>query len=75
VTKGYKLFQGILSKSDEKSDSGFNLVDAEFQDVNEYEGQTYKAYVKNETLVGWLDVHLDAVSPDYIDNLNPKTAE
>lgn len=75
VTKGYKLFQGIVSKSDEKGERGFNWVDAEFQGVNEYEGHTYKVYVKNENIVGWFDGQLDAVSPDYIYNLNPKTGE
>jgi len=75
VTKGYKLFQGIVSNSDEKGERGFNWVDAEFQGVNEYKGHTYKVYVKNENIVGWLDGQLDAVSPDYIYNLNPKTGE
>jgi DUF917 family protein len=75
VTKGYKLFQGIVSKSDEKGERGFNWVDAEFQGVNEYEGHSYKVYVKNENIVGWPDGQLDAVSPDYIYNLNPKTGE
>ncbi|MBT8115540.1 MAG: DUF917 domain-containing protein [Arenicella sp.] len=75
VTKGYKLFQGIVSKSDEKGDRGFNWVDAEFEGVNEYQGHTYKLYVKNENIVGWFDDQLDAVSPDYIYNLSPETGE
>ena len=32
-------------------------------------------YVKNENLVGWLDGQLDAMSPDYIYNLDPATGE
>lgn len=75
VTKGYKLFQGIVTKSDANGDRGFNWVDVEIKGVNEFKGQTYKVYVKNENIVGWLDGELDAISPDYIYNLDPKTGE
>lgn len=75
VANGYKLFQGIVTKSDERGDRGFNWVEAEFRGVDEYQGHTYKVYVKNENIVAWLDNEIDAVSPDYIYNLNPETGE
>lgn len=75
VSGGYKLFEGIVTKNEEEGDRGFNWVNAELQGINEYEGQTYKIYVKNENIVTWLDGELDAVSPDYIYNLNPATGE
>ena len=75
VTNGYKLFQGMVTKSDEKGERGFNWVDVEIEGTNEFAGQTYKVFVKNENIVGWLDGKLDAVSPDYIYNLDPKTGE
>ena len=75
VTNGYKLFQGIVTQSNEKGDRGFNWVDVEIKGTNEFAEQTYKVFVKNENIVGWLDGKLDAVSPDYIYNLDPKTGE
>lgn len=75
VANGYKLFEGVVTKSDENGDRGFNWVEAEFEGVNEYAGQSYKVYVKNENIVAWLDGELDAISPDYIYNLDPDTGE
>lgn len=75
VSGGYKLFEGIVTKNEEEGDRGFNWVNAELEGINEYEGQTYKIYVKNENIVTWLDGELDAISPDYIYNLNPDTGE
>jgi len=75
VAKGYMLFQGKVTKSDEQGDRGFNWVDVELQGINEYEGHTYKIFVKNENIVSWLDDQVDVMSPDYIYNLNPTTGE
>lgn len=75
VADGYKLFEGVVTKSDERGDRGFSWVQAEFEGVDEFAGRHYKVYVKNENLVTWLDGALDAVSPDYIYNLNPDTGE
>lgn len=75
VSGGYKLFQGVVTKSDERGDRGFNWVDVELDGVGEYAGRTYKVFVKNENIVAWLDDELDAISPDYIYNLNPETGE
>ena len=75
ASNGYKLFQGIVTKSDERGDRGFNWVDVEIRGTQEYTGHTYKVFVKNENIVSWLDDELDAISPDYIYNLNPETGE
>lgn len=75
VSGGYKLFEGVVTKNEENGDRGFNWVDAELTGTGDYEGQTYKIYVKNENIVTWLDGELDAISPDYIYNLNPETGE
>ena len=75
VAGGYSLFQGIVTRSDENGDRGFNWVDVEMRGVDEFEFHTYKIYVKNENIVGWLDDQVDAMSPDYIYNLNPETGE
>jgi DUF917 family protein len=75
VAGGYKLFEGVVTRSDDRGDRGFNWVEAEFRGVNEFEGNSYRIYVKNENIVGWLNGEVDAVSPDYIYNLDPKTGE
>ena len=75
LTGGYKLFQGIVTRSDQRGDRGFSWTDAELDGVDEFEGHTYEIFVKNENIVSWLDGELDAISPDYIFNLNPETGE
>ena len=75
VTGGYKLFQGIVTRSDQRGDRGFSWTDAELTGVGEFEGHTYEIFVKNENIVSWLDGELDVASPDYIFNLDPETGE
>jgi DUF917 family protein len=72
---GYKLFEGVVTKATDKGDRGFNWVEAEFEGVDEFAGQSYRVYVKNENIVGWLDGELNAMAPDYIYNLDPDTGE
>ena len=38
-----------------------------------WQGHSYKIFVKNENIVTWLDGKPDAMSPDFISNLDPKT--
>lgn len=73
VSGGYKLFEGVVRRAEDKGDRGFNWVEAEFDGVGEYAGRSYRVFVKNENIVGWLDGELNAVSPDYIYNLDPDT--
>ena len=75
VSGGYKLFEGVVTKATDKGDRGFNWVEAEFEGVNEFAGRSYRVYVKNENIVGWLDGELNAMAPDYIYNLDPDTGE
>ena len=73
ASSGYKLFQGLVTKSDEKGDRGFNWIDVEISGTDDFSGKTYKVFVKNENIIGWLDGQIDAMSPDYIYNLDPTT--
>ena len=75
VSSGYKLFQGLVTKSDEKGDRGFNWIDVAISGTEDFTGKTYEVFVKNENIIGWLDGEIDAMSPDYIYNLDPKTGE
>ncbi len=73
VSHGYKLFQGRVSKADEKGERGFTWWDVELAGVNQYAGHTYRVWVKNENIVSWLDGQPDVMSPDLLYNLDPKT--
>ncbi|MEM7568233.1 MAG: DUF917 domain-containing protein [Pseudomonadota bacterium] len=75
VSGGTKLFEGVVSKTRERGERGFNWVEADFKGTGAFEGRTYTVYVKNENIVGWLDGTLSAMSPDYIYNLDPDTGE
>jgi DUF917 family protein len=75
VSHGYKLFEGKVEKSDIKGDRGFNWGDVELKGTGSYEGHTYKVFVKNENIIAWLDGKPDAMSPDFISNLDPHTGD
>lgn len=75
VSGGYQVFEGVVSKSEERGDRGFNWVEAEFEGTGEFAGKHYRMFVKNENIVGWLDGEISAMSPDYIYNLDPDTGE
>ena len=74
-TGGYMLFEGVVTKAEERGERGFNWVEAELDGRGAFAGRRYRVYVKNENIVGWIDGALDVVAPDYIYNLNPKTGE
>ena len=42
VAGGYKLFRGIVTKSDERGERGFNWDEAKFRGVGDYHGRSYK---------------------------------
>jgi len=75
VTKGFKLFQGVVTRADMKGERGFTWWDVELKGTGPYTGHTYTVYVKNENIVAWLDGVPDAMSPDTIQNLDPKTGD
>jgi uncharacterized protein len=75
VVKGYKLFHGTVARADGKGDRGFTWFDVELKGLGPFAGHTYKIYVKNENIVTWLDGVPDAMSPDFIQNVHPKTGD
>jgi DUF917 family protein len=75
VANGYKLFQGTVSKADMKGERGFTWWDVELKGINKFQGHTYRVFVKNENIEAWLDGKPDAMSPDLICNLDPKTGD
>ncbi len=75
ASHGFKLFQGVVSKADVKGEGGFTWWDVEVNGTGPYSGHTYKVFVKNENIVAWLDGTPDAMAPDLICNLDPKTGD
>jgi len=73
ATGGYLLFTGTVTKADHRGERGFSWTDAELTGTGQFEGHTYRVFVKNENIVSWLDGEVDAISPDYIYNLDPAT--
>jgi hypothetical protein len=71
----YRLFQGTVTKAEQKGERGFDWVDAELAGVNQFKGHTYRIYVKNENIISWLDGKPDVLPPDLIYNLDPKTGD
>lgn len=75
ITDGFMLFRGTVTKAEMKGERGFAWWDVEIDGAGPYAGHLYKIYVKNENIVAWLDGVPDAMSPDTIQNLDPKTGD
>lgn len=75
VSGGFKLFRGVVTRADMKGEGGFTYWDVELQGSEEYARRSYKVWVKNENLLGWLDGVPDALTPDLIVNLDPATGD
>jgi DUF917 family protein len=73
ATGGFHLFRGVVTKAVGKGERGFTWWDVELRGTHAFAGRTYKVYVKNENIVTWLDGVPDAMSPDFIANLDPAT--
>jgi DUF917 family protein len=74
-SSGFELFRGRVTKADSKGERGFTWSDVELKGAGRYEGHTYKVFVKNENIVSWLDGVPDAMAPDLICNLDPRTGD
>jgi len=75
VSNAFLLFDGTVSKADQKGERGFTWWDIEIAGTKRYAGHTYRVWVKNENIVSWLDGKPDVMSPDLLYNLDPKTGQ
>lgn len=73
VANGYPLFQGTVTKAEQKGERGFTWWDVELAGKGAYAGHVYRVWVKNENMVSWLDGKPDVTAPDLIYNLDPRT--
>jgi uncharacterized protein len=75
VSKGHRMFRGVVNKAEQKGERGFTWWDVEIAGRGPYAGHTYRVWVKNENMMSWLDGKPDVMSPDLIYNLDPKTGQ
>ena len=75
VSAGFKLFQGVVTKADMKGERGHTYWDVEMKGIGPFAGHMYKIWVKNENIISWLDGQPDALPPDLICQLDPKTGD
>ena len=71
----FLMFQGTVTKAEQKGDRGFDWVNAELSGTKQFSGHTYRVYVKNENIISWLDGKPDILPPDLIYNLDPVTGD
>ena len=72
---GFELFRGVVRKADTRGEQGFTYWDVELAGSGAYVRRTYRIWVKNENLLGWMDGVPDAMTPDLIINLDPATGD
>jgi DUF917 family protein len=75
VVNGFKLFEGVVAQSEMKGDRGFTWSDVTLNGTGADAGHVYRIYVKNENIVTWYDGKPDAMSPDFIQNMDAKTGD
>lgn len=75
VSEGYRLFDGIVVKSEHEKKGGFTWSNVELEGRGDFEGHAYRIFVKNENILSWFDGNPDVMPPDLICNLNPKTGD
>jgi len=75
VVGGYQLFEGVVATSEMKGERGFTWSDVTLRGTGPDVGHTYRVYVKNENIVTWYDGKPDAMSPDFIQNVERATGD
>lgn len=64
--EGFVVFKGRVSESRWKDSGGFTLGEVHVSGTDEYRGQKYKIWFKNEFLMTWKDDAVDITTPDLI---------
>ncbi|MEM2988016.1 MAG: DUF917 domain-containing protein [Candidatus Bathyarchaeia archaeon] len=74
-TGGYKLFEGVVSTVERKTDGGFTFVGVKLRGAGKFAGSTFEFRAKNEVLVAYKDGRLAAIAPDIITPVHPETGK
>src|SRR2546422_5220144 len=75
ATGGYLLFQGTITKKEEKDQDGYYWGANEVKGTREVSSHDFKYWVKNENHLTWMDGKLHVTSPDIICVIDSRTGE
>lgn len=66
VNKGKKLFKGKVIRNDWDTVDGFTVGEVEIEGKDQYQGDIYKIWYKNENIIAWKNGEYHATVPDLI---------
>lgn len=66
ITGGKIAFKGAVTRINMESGSAFFIGTVELRGVDEFEGETYRVWFKNEFLLSWRNEEIDVTCPDSI---------
>jgi DUF917 family protein len=72
-TLGFRIFEGIVERTETKTEAGFTFVDVKLVGTRSSEGSTLEFRAKNEILVAYKDGKPAAFAPDIITPVHPET--
>ena len=75
ATEGYLLFQGTITKKEDKDQDGYYWGSNEVKGTGEFSSHVFKYWFKNENHLTWMDGKLHVTSPDIICVIDSKTGE
>ena len=72
---GFVAFRGTVGDNDWKTENGFTIGNIAINGNGRFSGSSYKIWLKNENLVGWLDGEIHTTIPDLICLIDTDTDE
>ena len=75
ATEGYLLFQGTITKKEDKDQDGYYWGSNEVKGTGEFSSHVFKYWFKNENHLTWMDGKLHVTSPDIICVIDSTTGE
>jgi len=73
ITGGKIAFKGEVTRINMESGSAFFIGTVELLGIDEFEGETYRVWFKNEFLISWRNEAIDITCPDSICIANSET--
>ncbi|MEM3700240.1 MAG: DUF917 domain-containing protein [Candidatus Bathyarchaeia archaeon] len=74
-TSGFKLFEGVVENTEQKTEAGFTFVNIKLKGNHGYAGSTFEFKAKNEVLIAYKNGKLAAIAPDIITPVHPETGK
>ncbi|MDC0739575.1 DUF917 domain-containing protein [Cognatishimia sp. SS12] len=71
--KGAVVFRGVVGENAWKTEEGFTIGDITIAGSDANDGDTYKIWLKNENMIGWVNGEVHATIPDLICLIDTET--